>query len=166
MASQGVTITVLEQLKVRSPTLGMLTGDNGTSGHCMSLKSICKTLGLCMQAQYGDLYTESNVAMSGIHTHSGPGGYLQYILYIITSLGFVRESFDVLVGGILEASALALTNCGHFDRQMNKRELHGPAQTQVHISDNPLGCCMQSIKRAHDSIAPGHLQVLAPALLS
>ena len=56
-----------------------------------------------MQAQYGDLYTESNVAMSGIHTHSGPGGYLQYILYIITSLGFVRESFDVLVGGILEA---------------------------------------------------------------
>ena len=40
--------------------------------------------------------------MSGIHTHSGPGGYLQYILYIITSLGFVRESFDVLVGGIVE----------------------------------------------------------------
>ena len=42
------------------------------------------------------------MAMSGIHTHSGPGGYLQYILYIITSLGFVRESFDVLVGGIVE----------------------------------------------------------------
>lgn len=46
--------------------------------------------------------------MSGIHTHSGPGGYLQYILYIITSLGFVRESFDVLVGGIIEVSILLL----------------------------------------------------------
>ena len=45
------------------------------------------------------------MAMSGIHTHSGPGGYLQYILYIITSLGFVRESFDVLVGGIVEVSS-------------------------------------------------------------
>ena len=42
------------------------------------------------------------MALSGIHTHSGPGGYLQYILYIITSLGFVRESFDVLVAGIVE----------------------------------------------------------------
>ena len=60
-----------------------------------------------MQAQYGDLYTEANVAMSGTHTHSGPGGYLQYILYIITSLGFVRESFDVLVGGILEVTHAA-----------------------------------------------------------
>jgi neutral ceramidase len=53
---------------------------------------------------YDGLYTQSNVAISGTHTHSGPGGYLQYILYIITSLGFVRESFDVLVGGILEVS--------------------------------------------------------------
>ena len=44
------------------------------------------------------------MALSGIHTHSGPGGYLQYILYIITSLGFVRESFDVLVAGIVEVS--------------------------------------------------------------
>lgn len=57
-----------------------------------------------LQELYGDLYTEKNVALSGIHTHSGPGGYLQYILYIITSLGFVRESFDVLVAGIVEVS--------------------------------------------------------------
>ena len=65
-----------------------------------------------MQAEYGDLYTEANVAMSGTHTHSGPGGYLQYILYIITSLGFVRESFDVLVGGILEVRAAKLCMIG------------------------------------------------------
>ena len=50
--------------------------------------------------RYGDLYTEQNVAISGIHTHAGPGGYLQYVLYIVTSLGFVRQSFDVIVDGI------------------------------------------------------------------
>jgi neutral ceramidase len=40
------------------------------------------------------------VALSGIHTHSGPGGYLQHVVYLVTSLGFVRQSFDVLVDGI------------------------------------------------------------------
>lgn len=50
--------------------------------------------------RYGDLYTENNVAISGIHTHSGPGGYLQYVVYIVTSLGFIRQSFDALVDGI------------------------------------------------------------------
>ncbi|CAA7052195.1 unnamed protein product [Microthlaspi erraticum] len=69
MASQIVTIKVLERLKAR----------------------------------YGYLYTEKNVAISGIHTHAGPGGYLQYVTYIVTSLGFVRQSFDVLVDGIEES---------------------------------------------------------------
>lgn len=50
--------------------------------------------------RYGDLYTEKNVGISGIHTHAGPGGYLQYVVYIVTSLGFVRQSFDALVDGI------------------------------------------------------------------
>lgn len=50
--------------------------------------------------RYGNLYTENNVAISGIHTHAGPGGYLQYVVYIVTSLGFVRQSFDVIVDGI------------------------------------------------------------------
>lgn len=44
--------------------------------------------------------TKNNVAISGIHTHAGPRGYLQYVMYIVTSLGFVRQSFDVLVDGI------------------------------------------------------------------
>lgn len=51
-------------------------------------------------SRYGNLYTEQNVAISGTHTHAGPGGYLQYVIYIVTSLGFVRQSFDALVDGI------------------------------------------------------------------
>lgn len=48
------------------------------------------------------MYTERNVALSGIHTHSGPGGYFQYVLYEITSLGFVKQSYDAVVNGIVE----------------------------------------------------------------
>lgn len=54
-----------------------------------------------LKKRYGDLYSENNVAISGTHTHSGPGGYLQYVLYIITSLGFVHQSYDALVEGIV-----------------------------------------------------------------
>ncbi|KAK3424998.1 hypothetical protein EUGRSUZ_F01725 [Eucalyptus grandis] len=44
-----------------------------------------------LRSRFGDLYTEENVAISGIHTHAGPGGYLQYVLYIVTSLRFVKR---------------------------------------------------------------------------
>ena len=60
--------------------------------------------------RYGDLYTEQNVAISGIHTHAGPGGYLQYVVYIVTSLGFVRQSFDVIVDGIEKSIVQAHEN--------------------------------------------------------
>ncbi|KAK2641812.1 hypothetical protein Ddye_023575 [Dipteronia dyeriana] len=89
MASQLVTIKVLERLKAR----------------------------------YGDLYTEKNVAISGIHTHAGPGGYLQYIVYIVTSLGFVRQSFDVLVDGIEKSVIQAHENLRPGSIFVNKGEL-------------------------------------------
>ncbi|KAL5747999.1 hypothetical protein ACOSQ2_025296 [Xanthoceras sorbifolium] len=89
MASQLVTIKVLERLKAR----------------------------------YGGLYTEKNVAISGIHTHAGPGGYLQYIVYIVTSLGFIRQSFDVLVDGIEKSIIQAHENLRAGSIFVNKGEL-------------------------------------------
>ncbi|KAL8202173.1 hypothetical protein R6Q57_011320 [Mikania cordata] len=89
MASQIVTIKVIERLKAR----------------------------------YGDLYTEENVAISGIHTHAGPGGYLQYVVYIITSLGFVRQSFDVLVDGIERSIVQAHENLLPGSVFINKGEV-------------------------------------------
>ncbi|KFK36701.1 hypothetical protein AALP_AA4G158000 [Arabis alpina] len=67
---------------------------------CMASQIVTIKLLERLKARYGDVYTEKNVAISGIHTHAGPGGYLQYVTYIVTSLGFVRQSFDVLVDGI------------------------------------------------------------------
>ena len=59
-------------------------------------------------ADLGGWYNESNVGISGIHTHSGPGGYLQYVLYDITSLGFVEQSWEAVVDGIATVSAAHL----------------------------------------------------------
>ncbi|KAF8085295.1 hypothetical protein N665_0672s0011 [Sinapis alba] len=70
---------------------------------CMASQIVTTKVLERLKARYGDLYTEKNVAISGIHTHAGPGGYLQYVTYIVTSLGFVRQSFDVLVDGIEQA---------------------------------------------------------------
>ncbi|KAL7612537.1 hypothetical protein Lser_V15G04740 [Lactuca serriola] len=89
MASQLVTIKVIERLKAR----------------------------------YGNLYTEENVAISGIHTHAGPGGYLQYVVYIITSLGFVQQSFNALVDGIERSIMQAHENLRPGSVFINKGDL-------------------------------------------
>lgn len=76
-----------------------------------------------LKSRYGNLYTENNVAISGIHTHAGPGGYLQYVVYIVTSLGFVRQSFDVIVDGIEKSIIEAHDNLRPGSIFVNKGEL-------------------------------------------
>ncbi|KAL8525693.1 hypothetical protein ACS0TY_015071 [Phlomoides rotata] len=107
MASQLVTIKVLERLKAR----------------------------------YGDLYTENNVAISGIHTHAGPGGYLQYVVYIVTSLGFVRQSFDALVDGIEQTIIQAHDNLRPGSIYVNKGEIldAGVNRSPSAYLNNPAG---------------------------
>lgn len=57
-----------------------------------------------LKAKYGNLYNERNLCISGTHTHSGPAGFHEFLLYDITSLGFVQETFDALVIGIVRVS--------------------------------------------------------------
>nr|KYP76212.1 Neutral ceramidase [Cajanus cajan] len=76
-----------------------------------------------LKERYGDLYTEKNVAISGIHTHAGPGGYLQYVVYIVTSFGFVHQSFDVIVDGIEKCIIQAHENLRPGSIFVNKGEL-------------------------------------------
>ncbi|XP_054736512.1 neutral ceramidase [Anastrepha obliqua] len=52
-----------------------------------------------LQARYGNIYTADNVVISGTHTHSGPGGFLMHLLYDISILGFVPQTFEALVQG-------------------------------------------------------------------
>ncbi|KAG5324230.1 NCASE ceramidase, partial [Pseudoatta argentina] len=53
-----------------------------------------------LKIQFGDMYTENNVMISGTHTHSAPGGFMLDMLFDLTTFGFIRESFDAVVNGI------------------------------------------------------------------
>ena len=46
-----------------------------------------------------NVYKESNVAVTGTHSHSGPGGWLNYLLPQITSKGFNKQSYQAIVDG-------------------------------------------------------------------
>ncbi|KAF2008097.1 neutral ceramidase precursor [Amniculicola lignicola CBS 123094] len=45
------------------------------------------------------VYTQKNVAVTGTHSHSGPGAWLNYLLPQITSLGFDKQSYQAIVDG-------------------------------------------------------------------
>ena len=45
-----------------------------------------------------------NTSISGTHTHKlAPGGFNQYALYQITSIGFVHQTMDAFVEGIVQS---------------------------------------------------------------
>jgi neutral ceramidase len=50
-----------------------------------------------------DIYTYDNLCISGTHTHSGPAGYLQYVLFQSTSFGWFDQTFQAYVDGIVAA---------------------------------------------------------------
>jgi neutral ceramidase len=47
------------------------------------------------------VYTRKNVAVTGTHSHAGPGAWLNYLLPQITSLGFDKQSYQAIVDGAL-----------------------------------------------------------------
>lgn len=47
------------------------------------------------------LYEQKNVAVTGTHSHSGPGAWLNYLLPQITSKGFDKQSYQAIVDGAL-----------------------------------------------------------------
>lgn len=85
--------------------LVIVSSECGMQGHFVR-KQVLRILA----KKYGDLYTERNVMMSGTHTHSTPGGFLMHLLFDITSLGFVPETFRAYVKGILRSIKRAHSN--------------------------------------------------------
>ena len=56
------------------------------------------------------VYNDQNLALSATHTHSGAGGYMQYFLFLATSLGFIEDSYVAARNGIVEAVSMAHNN--------------------------------------------------------
>uniref|UniRef100_A0A8C4R6C8 Neutral ceramidase n=1 Tax=Eptatretus burgeri TaxID=7764 RepID=A0A8C4R6C8_EPTBU len=63
-----------------------------------------------LKKDYQGLYTEKNVVLSGLHTHSGPGGYLQYSLFCISTLGYVPATHKTITNAILKSIKMAHDN--------------------------------------------------------
>ncbi|XP_070539275.1 neutral ceramidase-like [Ptychodera flava] len=78
------------------------------------------------------LYTDQNIAFSGQHTHSGPAGYQQYLLYDITSLGFLEDSFEAIVEGLEKSILRAHNNLQSGYVYINKGEVIDPSGVDKH----------------------------------
>lgn len=65
---------------------------------------------LKLKKKYGARYTDQNILLTATHTHSGPGGYSTDAFYNLTTLGFSRENFNVIVEGIVSAIEQAEKN--------------------------------------------------------
>jgi neutral ceramidase len=63
-----------------------------------------------LEKKYKDLYTAANVLLSATHTHSGPGGFSHYALYNLTTQGFDKQNFNVIVDGIYQSIVRAHEN--------------------------------------------------------
>ncbi|XP_037950142.1 neutral ceramidase [Teleopsis dalmanni] len=71
------------------------TVDAGMMGYAVKREVIKR-----LQQRYGPIYNDENVVISGTHTHSGVGGFLMHLLYDISILGFVPQTFEALAQGI------------------------------------------------------------------
>ncbi|WP_163832699.1 neutral/alkaline ceramidase [Spartinivicinus ruber] len=56
-----------------------------------------------LRQKLGNRYSDRNLLITATHTHSGPGGFSHYALYNISSKGFIKENFQVVVDGITDA---------------------------------------------------------------
>lgn len=54
-----------------------------------------------LQSEYGNLYNDENVLISGTHNHSGPGGFSYYYLYNHSMRGFDAHNFECIVSGMM-----------------------------------------------------------------
>lgn len=63
-----------------------------------------------LQSRYPNLYSQDNVAISGTHTHSGPSGFLQDIIFQFAGSGWQPHTLDAMVTGVVESISLAHAN--------------------------------------------------------
>lgn len=90
---------------------------------CMASTLVKLEVMKALKTEFGDVYRAENLCISGTHTHSGPAGFLQDVLFQITSWGYVEETLTAMVTGIVDSIKAAhdsmqpgyiLLNKGHL----------------------------------------------------
>jgi neutral ceramidase len=57
--------------------------------------------GLKKMGQEYSVYNKNNIAVTGTHSHSGPGGWTNYFLHHVSTLGFDRPTWEAVVNGTI-----------------------------------------------------------------
>lgn len=83
-----------------------------------------------LRARFGAVYSEENVLISATHTHSGPGGFSHHTLYNLSTFGFVPQSFDAIVSGIVTSIARAHARLGEGSLRLSAGELLGASRNR------------------------------------
>jgi len=81
------------------------------------------------------MYGRSNIAVTGTHSHSGPGAWFNYLLPQVTSLGFDKQSYQAVVDGavlsIKRAHESLQEVCSPFFRGATGLVLTGKRATSI-----------------------------------
>lgn len=110
------------------------------------------------------MYSSQNVAVTGTHSHSGPGAWVNYLLPQITSLGFSKQSYQAIIDGAVLSIKRAHTSAapGYLtfgttdiaDANLNRSPsayLANPAEERAMYTDNvDKALTMIKMQRASD----------------
>ena len=78
-----------------SKTVGFVSIDAGMASDIIKMKVVTKLATLLP-----GVFNDDNLCISGTHTHSGPGGFLQYVVYQISTYGWFVDTVNTMVDGI------------------------------------------------------------------
>jgi len=87
---------------------------------CMTTQAVKLTVADRIQKLYPDTlgkhYNNENIVISATHSHAGVGGYAWYTMYDMTTFGFEKANFEVVVEGIIAAIKQAHDNLSQGGR--------------------------------------------------
>lgn len=83
---------------------------------------------------YPKIFTEDNLTISAVHTHSGPGGYSESKLMNFPSLGFDPENFEVIVAGITQSVVRAYSHLTPGSVFIHEGKLRGASKNRAPIA--------------------------------
>jgi neutral ceramidase len=77
-----------------------------------------------LRKKYGDLYTEENVNINATHNHNSCGGTAWDYAYALAAHGFMRNSYDAEIAGIVAAIDAAHRSVSPGTLHLGHSELH------------------------------------------
>eukprot|EP00940_MAST-03C_sp_MAST-3C-sp2_P000466 g466.t1 len=110
------------------------------------------------------VFNAENLCISGTHTHSSPAGFLTHTIFQVTSLGFVKQTYEAYSNGIAQAviranknvkPSRAFLNVGKLlNSNINRSPsayLENPAEERAEYADGNTDKDMTLLKFVEDS---------------